>query len=118
MDRNSYILISVVIAAAFAVLAVWAYRSGGRGRLWAAWLGATATLGALAIFLTQRTPTSETPFMAYLLVAIVPTLAATAFVDIMGRRQQPAAVQVLGAGAICWVLMPGMLLLGTYGIGS
>lgn len=117
MDRNSYILLSVVIAVSFAVLAVWSYRSGGRGRLWATWVGATIALGAVAMYLTRQSVTNETPFAAYLLVAVVPTLAATIFVDVVGRREQSAVLQVLGAGAICWVLMPGMLLLGTYGVG-
>lgn len=118
MIRDNYTLLSVVGAAAFATLAVWAFRSGGQPRLWAAWLGATAVLAAVILSQAQQLANGETPLRAYWLVAIVPTLAATLFVNFTGRSRQPAALQLLGAGAICWVLIPGMLLFGLYGVGG
>lgn len=118
MSRDAYTSFFVAVAAIFAILATVAHRSGGRWRLWLAWVGSAIVLGVMGVLDWWRLPSKETPLVAYILVAVVPTLAAAAFVQWTGDQRQPLAAQLGGAGAICWVLIPGMLLLGTYGFGG
>jgi hypothetical protein len=62
-------------------------------------------------------PANESPLAAYLLSAIVPTLASTAFIAWSGRQRFPMVAQLVGGAAIGFLLIPGTLLFGAYVLG-
>ena len=118
MSSHQIVLLSIAVASVFSALSLWARQSGGRRRLWLTWAVCTLAFVILNVANWHRMPVKETPLAAYILVAVVPTLAAATFIDWTRASDQPLIIQFLGAVAICWVLMPGMLLIGLYGIGA
>jgi hypothetical protein len=110
MTPSQYAAVSVGIAIGFASVSTVVYRVVGRRGLWLTWFLSTGVLGVLVYLDWVRTPGNETPPSAYFLVPTVPTLAAAAFIQSAVRQRYPLAVQLIGAAAICWVLMPVMIL--------
>lgn len=116
MSDQQVLALSIAIAAAFAASAVWARRTGGQRRLLVAWAIWTLLLAMASAWVWQSAPHTEGRPEVYVLLSIVPTLAATAFVSWAAAERAPLPAQLIGAGIICWVMMPAMALLGYYGL--
>ena len=110
MTASQYAAVNVGIAIGFASVSTVVYRVVGRRGLWLTWLLGTGVLGVLGYLDWVHTPGNETPPSAYFLVATVPTLAAAAFIQSAGGQRYTLAVQLIGAAAICWVLIAVMIL--------
>ena len=111
-NRVGYLVLYAAAAVAYATAAVIAQRRAGGAALRTTATVGTAILLLLGVLQWNQLAVKETPLVAYLLLAVLPTHVATALIHL--SRDRSATTQwIAGAAGFVGALVPAIVI-GTY----
>jgi hypothetical protein len=95
----------IIVSIAYAKMATLAYRTDARRGIVVCWALFSGLLGVLGYQEHRRAVINETPISAYVLLSVLPTLAASVVIALLGRTRS-WVLQILAGITAFWIAVP------------